>query len=419
MPVRGSARFPVVAGKMSSGLPRSRTHPSIPLHRDPRARAIFYQAVIAAIVVWLVYSILSNTIANLEARGIKTGISFFDTVAPFALPLEFSPFIGYELGVTKYWDIFLIGIQNTILIGVLGVISATILGFFVGIVRLSPNWLVSKLAGVYIEVFRNTPLLLQLFFWNFIVFLDALPSVRESWVLGDDFIVVNKVGVVMARPDAVHGWLLLLAFLVFCATVAAHVCLRRKALREFEETGKFRSLAFPLLGIWAVGLAVVSISLEFGAVLDYPQRGRFVYSGGMTFPLAAFVLWFSLTVYTAAFIAENVRGGVLAVPKGQTEAARSLGFHWLKTLQLVVIPQAMRVIIPPTISQYLNLTKNSSLAVAVAYPDIVNIWAGIALNQTGQALIVIAMTILVYEMLSLFTSGFLNYYNSRVQLSER
>jgi len=391
----------------------------VPLHRNPKARALAFQAIVVIVVGWLVYSILSNTIANLEARGIKTGVSFFDSIAPFALPLEFSTFIDYELGETTYWEIFLIGIQNTILVSIFGIFATTILGFVVGIARLSPNWLLSKIAEVYIEVIRNTPLLLQLFFWNFAVFLPAMPAARESLTWFDGAVVANKTGLTVPEPIVVDHTLFALALVIFVALVWHHVRSTRNARRHFEETGEIRSLLLPVGGAWLVGLVALWFILDRSITFEYPVLGTFNYSGGMTFILEGFVLWFGLTLYTAAFIAENVRGGVQAVPKGQTEAARALGFHWLKTLQLIIIPQAMRVIIPPTISQYLNLTKNSSLAVAVAYPDIVNVWAGISLNQTGQALIIIAMTIAVYEILSLLTSAILNYYNSRVQLTER
>jgi len=241
----------------------------------------------------------------------------------------------------------------------------------------------------------------------------------ESLTWFDGAVVANKTGVIFPEPLVVNYALFALSLVIFVALVWHHVRTTRNARRHFEETGELRSLGLPLGGAWLVGLAALWFILEEAIELQYPVLGKFNYSGGMTFILEGFVLWFGLTTYTAAFIAENVRGGVQAVPKGQTEAARSLGFHWLKTLQLIIIPQAMRVIIPPTISQFLNLTKNSSLAFAVAYPEIINIWAGIALNQTGQALIIIAMTIAVYETLSLITSAILNYYNSRVQLTER
>ncbi len=389
----------------------------VPLHRNPKVRALFFQGIVLVVFVWLVSSVLSNTITNLEARGIKTGISFLDTVAPFALPLEFSPLIEYELGKTKYWDIFFIGIQNTILISILGIISATVLGFVVGIARLAPNWLISKIAEVYVEVFRNTPLLLQIFFWNFAVFLDVFPPVRESWTLGAGF-VVNKVGMVLAKPIVASPGIFAAMVVIFVGAIVTDRILRRRAKAQQETTGELPP-PFRMLGLWMASLAIITYLGTMGIEWEYPEKGPFIYTGGMTFPLPGFVLWFALTVYTAAFIAENVRGGIQAVAKGQTEASSSLGFYWLRTLQLIIIPQAMRVIIPPTISQYLNLTKNSSLAVAIAYPEIVNVWAGIALNQTGQALIIIAMTIAVYETLSLITSALLNYYNSRVQLEER
>lgn len=388
----------------------------IPLHRDPRVRAIVFQLAAAALVIWSLMTIFSNTVKNLRERGIQTGFGFLEDVAPFNV--GFSPIIEFKLGTSTYWDVFLIGIQNTIIVSIFGIIAATILGFFVGIMRLSPNFLVSRIALVYIETMRNIPLLLQIMFWNFAIFLPLLPGPRQSLTFADSAFL-NSRGLYLPKPVVEN----ITGFSVVCTLVVlgiiGTVWLSRWSRRRQNETGKsFPAISFGILGI--IILLILGLLVTGGPIsLEIPTLSRFNLSGGMEFPLPLFSLWFALTTYTATFIAENVRGGIVAVPKGQTEASQALGLHRTKMLRLIIIPQAMRVIIPPTISQFLNLTKNSSLAVAVAYEELVSIWAGISLNQTGQALIIIAMTIAVYETLSLLTSSFLNYYNKRVQLVER
>lgn len=387
----------------------------IPFHRDPAVRAILAQVVALFLVLYGGYSLFKNTVDNLVSRGIQTGIGFFDEVAPFKI--GFSPFLDVSLGETTYLEVFFIGIQNTILIAVLGIIAATVLGFFVGVVRLSPNWLASRVALGYIEMFRNTPLLLQIMFWNFAVFLPSLPAPKNSIEMG--VVYLNARGIHVPTPiieDAAGFWIWMALLVALCVGLYRFA---RRAKARFEETGE----RLPVFWINILGFLVGGyvLYLVAGSPLgwDTPELGRFNFKGGGQLPLPMFSLWFALTVYTSAFIAENVRAGIQSVSHGQTEAAQALGLSRKDTVNLVVIPQALRVIIPPTISQYLNLTKNSSLAVAVGYEEIVALWAGITLNQTGQALIIIGMTIAVYECLSLFTSAVLNWYNRRVQLSER
>jgi general L-amino acid transport system permease protein len=392
------------------------TAPATPWHRDPGVRALIFQALLLLIVVWSLGTIFSNTVTNLENRGIHTGFDFLHEIAPFAI--GFSPFIEFKLGESTYWDVFLIGIQNTIIVSFLGIVAATLLGFIIGIMRLSPNWLVSKIASVYIETFRNIPLLLQIMFWNFAIFLPNLPGPRQSLSLGDT-VFLNSRGLYMPQPviqSQVGIWIVII---VSIAAFIGCMLLYRWAKRRKDQTGQ----SFPVL--W-VSLAIMTLVPALAYFMtgspvgaELPELKRFNFEGGMQMPLALFSLWFALSTYTAAFIGETVRGGIMAVDHGQTEAANALGLHRSKVLRLVVIPQALRVIVPPAISQFLNLTKNSSLAVAVAYEELVSIWSGIALNQTGQALVIIAMTIVVYEMLSLMTSAILNFYNYRIQLVEK
>ena len=387
----------------------------IPLHRDPKVRALVVQLLALVFVVYGGYSIFETTVENLNARGIQTSTAFFNEVAGFKV--GFSPILDFTLGETTYLEVFFIGIQNTILVAVLGIIAATLLGFFVGVVRLSPNWLASKVALGYIEMFRNTPLLLQIMFWNFAIFLPSLPAPKDSIEMGVFFL--NARGFHFPTPVVESGtgfaiWTLLLVVLI-----AGLVVFSRRARIRFEETG--RQLPVFWINTAALLLGGYVLYLVSGSPLafDEPILGRFNFKGGGQLPLPLFSLWFALTIYTSAFIAENVRAGIQSVSHGQTEAAHALGLSRKNTVSLVVIPQALRVIIPPTISQYLNLTKNSSLAVAVGYEELVAVWAGITLNNTGQALVIIAMTIAVYECLSLLTSAILNWYNRRVQLSER
>ena len=387
----------------------------IPLHRDPKVRAIVLQALALFIVVYGIYSLFETTAENLVARGIQTGTSFFDEVAPFQI--GFSPFLDFNLGTSTYIEVFFVGIQNTILVAVLGIVAATVLGFLIGVTRLSPNWLASRIALIYIEIFRNIPLLLQIMFWNFAVFLASLPAPKNSIELGVFFLNARGFHTplpIIENTTGVQVWLGLVALLV-----VGVIIFRRRAKQRFEEAGQRLPVFWISIVVFFGGTYVLYLLAGSPLEFDPPILGRFNFKGGGQLPLPLFSLWFALTLYTAAFIAENVRAGIQAVSTGQTEASAALGLSRSDTVRLVTIPQALRVIIPPTISQYLNLTKNSSLAVAVGYEELVALWAGITLNQTGQALIIIGMTVAVYECLSLLTSSFLNWYNKRIQLTER
>ncbi len=388
----------------------------IPLHRDPKVRGIAFQIVAVLFFVWALWTIGSNTVTNMEERGIVLGLSWLEKLAPFQV--GFSPFLANELGQNSYWRIFFIGVQNTIYVSFFGVIAATLLGFVIGVMRLSPNWLVAKIASAYVEIFRNIPLLLWFFFWYFIVFLPVLPGMRES-ISFADAIFINKSGLYLPRPVMESSGAATIFLLICAAAIAGVVYLARWAKKQQDQTGR----QLPVLPISLAILIIVPVAGFYVSgspySLEYAQLGTFQLSGGINLTTEFFVVWFALTTYTAAFIGENVRGGILAVSHGQTEAARSLGLHHGQNIKLVIIPQAMRVIIPPTISQYLNLTKNSTLAIAIAYEEIASIWMGISLNTTGQALIIIAMTVGVFWTLSFLTSALLNWYNKRVQLTER
>ena len=388
------------------------TTPASPaLWRDPRVRAIAYQILTLLGVVLFFAYIVNNTINNLERQGIASGFDFLNKPAGFGIPQTLIEYNELSPNARVFW----VGLLNTLLVAAIGIVLATILGFVIGLARLSSNWLVARLATVYIEIIRNVPLLLQILFWYFAV-LQALPQPRDSMAFGGLFFLNNR-GFYSPEPifEDGFGWVLLAT----AVAIAAAVGIARWARRRREATGQPFHTALMVLGL-VVGLPLVALLLTGWPIsFAHPEVGRFKLQGGMVMLPELVALVLALSIYTAAFIAETVRAGVLAVSHGQIEAAHALGLKHGQTLRFVVIPQALRVIIPPLTSQYLNLTKNSSLAVAIGYPDFVNVFTGIVLNQTGQAVEVIAITMVVYLTLSLLTSAFMNWYNRRIALVER
>ena len=383
----------------------------VALWRLPAFRALVFQVLLVAGILAFGYYLLTNTLQNMEQRGITTGFGFLSNEAGFGI---LKSLIEYDETHT-YGRTFFVGLLNTLLVAGLGIFFATFIGFFMGVARLSHNWLIARLATVYIETFRNIPLLLQIMFWYFAV-LRPLPRPRQSLSLGDA-VFLNNRGLFIPEPIAEPGfWMVSVTFVL---AIVATVFIAKWAHRRQDETGQ----QFPTVSV-GVGLIVGLPLLVFLLIgspmhLEYPALKGFNFRGGMEVipELAALVL--ALSIYTGAFIAEAVRSGIMAVTHGQTEAAYALGLKPGVTLKLVIIPQAMRVIIPQLTSQYLNLTKNSSLATAIGYPDLVNVFAGTTLNQTGQAVEVIAMTMGVYLTISLLISMFMNWYNKRKQLVER
>jgi general L-amino acid transport system permease protein len=385
---------------------------SHPLWRDPRVRAIAYQVLTLLGVIAFAAFIINNTIENLGRQGIASGFGFLDKPAGFGIPQSLIEYNQLSPNSRVFW----VGLLNTLLVAILGIALATILGFAIGLARLSSNWLVARLATVYIEVIRNIPLLLQILFWYFAV-LQALPQPRDSMAFLGDLFFLNNRGFYAPKPifEPGFGWVAL----AFLGTLGAVIGIARWARHRREATGQ----PFPTFSV-AIGLLVGLPLLTYlltgmPLAFEHPEMGRFKLQGGLVLLPELVALTLALSIYTAAFIAETVRAGILSVSHGQIEAAHALGLKHGQTLQLVVIPQALRVIIPPLTSQYLNLTKNSSLAVAIGYPDFVNVFTGIVLNQTGQAVEVIAMTMGVYLTLSLLTSAFMNWYNRRIALVER
>ncbi len=384
----------------------------VSFYNDPRVRSVAYQAILCAVVAYLIYGAAHNASENLARAHIASGFGFWGENAGFDIS---QTLIAYSAQGSTYGRAFWVGLLNTLLVAGLGIILATILGFVVGISRLSRNWLLAKAAGGYVETIRNIPLLLQLLFWYNAV-LKALPEIRDSIVVPGGAYLNNR-GLYLPLPVSKDGlgWV----GITFLAGVAASIALYVWARKRQERTGA-QAPVLTVTAVLVVGLPLVVFALErFPLGFEFPQAGRFNIAGGIEILPEFAALLFGLSIYTAAFIAEVVRAGILAVSPGQTEAAYSLGFKPGPTLRLIVVPQAMRVIIPPLTSQYLNLTKNSSLAVAIGYPDLVQVFTGTVLNQTGQAVEVVAITMLVYLVISLATSLLMNIYDHRIALVER
>ncbi|WP_040064572.1 amino acid ABC transporter permease [Pseudomonas batumici] len=378
---------------------------------DPKVRAWLFQIITIVAVVSLGWYLFHNTQTNLQHRGITSGFGFLERSAGFGIAQHLIDYTESD----SYSRVFVIGLLNTLLVTFIGVILATLLGFIIGVSRLSSNWVLNKLATVYIEVFRNIPPLLQILFWYFAVFL-TMPGPRNSHNFGDTFFVSSR-GLNMPAAIASAGfWPFVISVVL---AIVAIVLMSRWATKRFEETG------VPFHKFW-VGLALFLVipalcTLVFGAPVHWevPTLQGFNFVGGWVLIPELLALTLALTIYTAAFIAEIVRSGIKSVSHGQTEAARSLGLRNGPTLRKVIIPQALRVIIPPLTSQYLNLAKNSSLAAGIGYPEMVSLFAGTVLNQTGQAIEVIAITMSVYLAISISISLLMNWYNKRIALIER
>ena len=382
----------------------------IPFFNDPAKRSILFQIFVMLILVFLGDYLISNTIANLERQAIATGLGFLEKESSFEIG---ESLISYSAADT-YARALIVGVLNTLIVSFIGVVLTIILGTFIGVARLSSNWLLSRIAGIYIEVFQNIPVLLQLFFW-YAFFYELLPSPRQAMNPVTGIFLSNR-GMVFAVPQS-HPAYKYVAVAFLSACVLAYL-LRRWARKRQEKTGKPFPVFRVCLGI-LIGLPAITWYLT-GAptAMDVPVLVGFNFKGGVNISPEFTALLLGLVFYTAAFVAEVVRAGIQSVSHGQTEAAMSMGLRSGQILNLVILPQALRVIIPPLTSQMLNLTKNSSLAVAIGYPDFVSV-AGTAINQTGQAIEGIAMMMVVYLFFSLSTSAFMNWYNKKVALVER
>lgn len=400
-----------MSGAASVGAEASR----VAWFRDPRIRSIVFQAIALAIVVLVGWYLVDNMVDNMRRQDIASGFGFLDDRAGFDIIQALIPYSSDS----SFGRAFVVGLLNTILVAVIGIFFATIIGFVVGVARLSSNWLIAKMAAAYVETFRNIPLLLQIFFWYHAV-LKPLPSPRGSLSLFG-VVYLNNRGLYLPSPEPAWGFYLVL--LLIAAGIAATVWLLMRERKRQEQTGERQPVLWRGLGLIVGVPAIVYLVLMLfdGKPLAFglPELAGFNFTGGVEILPELFSLTIALSVYTASFIAENVRSGIQAVSHGQTEAAYALGLRPNLTMRLIIIPQALRVIIPPMTSQYLNLTKNSSLAVAIAYPDLVAVFMGTALNQTGQAVEIVAITMGVYLLLSLLTAAGMNWYNARVALVER
>ena len=364
------------------------------------------QLLFVAALAWICYEIVANARANLQAQRITAGFGFLANTAGFDVSQNLIPYSGSD----PYTRVFLVGLLNTLLVSIIGIFFATVIGFLVALGRLSPNWLLSRISGGYVELVRNLPPLFQILFW-YLAVLAALPNPRQSISLFGSFFLSNR-GFVIPKPIGNPGFEPFVLAIVIA--VVGSLLLRRYARKQLFDHGRMIRIWPYVLGM-LVGLPLLS-SLVFGAPVKFeiPELKGFNFSGGSRVIPEFVALTLALSAYTAAFIAEIVRAGIQSVHKGQMEAGASLGLARGSTLRLIVVPQAMRVILPPLTNQYLNLTKNSSLAVAIGYPDLVSVFAGTTLSQTGQAIEIIGITMGVYLLISLVTSALMSFYGWRI-----
>lgn len=376
----------------------------------PGVRSAVIQILLVALIVLIGWFIYRTTRQNILNQGIPFGLDFFWIESGFSISQTLIPFNEAD----TYARAFLVGLLNTLFVSALGVVFATIIGFLVGIGRLSRNWIIARLCGGYVEIIRNLPLLFQILFW-YLAVLAALPVPRQSFSLGDIFI--NNRGIMFPKPMFGEG-------IGIVSVLAVVGILLSIVIAAFAR--RYRIQSGSRMKTWPVALLLIVIAplfaffyLKVSVTIDHPVLKGFNFNGGLRIIPEFLALLIALSTYTAGFIAEIVRAGILAVPRGQSEAARALGLRQSPLLRLVVVPQALRVIVPPLTSQYLNLIKNSSLAVSIGYPDLVSVFAGTTLNNTGQAIEILGITMLVYLVISLVISFGMNLYNRRIALKER
>lgn len=377
---------------------------------DNEVRAIVFQILAVVVIAYFAYQAFDNMMLNIEQRGIRSGFGFLNDEAGFAVNDNF--FLEYSPASTNL-QAFYVGIVNTLVVAMAGIFFASIIGLIVGVARLSSNYLIRKMATIYIEVFRNIPILLQILFWYSIA-LSAFPSPKNSLSLFDS-VFLNSRGLYLPKPIMDGGFYFVIASLVI--GIVAYIFIKKRSNKKHDETGIVTNTIPHFLGL-VVALPIVAYFV-FGAQLEYPALKGFNFRGGTDLSVEFFALGFALSVYTATYIAEAIRSGVESVDNGQKEAAASMGLTQTQSLRLVVLPQALRVAIPPIINQYLNLTKNSSLAAAVGYSELVTIFSGTVLNVVGQAIEIIILTMLVYLTISLVISLILNIFNKKMQIKGR
>ncbi len=370
-------------------------------------RAILFQVLAVAVIAYFAYQAFDNMMLNIEQRGIRSGFGFLSDEAGFAVNDNF--FLEYSPASTNL-QAFYVGIVNTLVVAITGIFFASVLGLIIGISRLSSNYLIRKIATVYIEIFRNIPILLQILFWYSIA-LSAFPSPKNS-INFFDTVFLNSRGLYLPKPIIESGFYFVLASLV--VGIIAYIFVKKHSDKKHDETGIVTNTIPHFLGL--VVLLPIVVYLFFGVQLDYPALKGFNFRGGVDLSIEFFALAFALSIYTATYIAEAIRSGIESVDNGQKEAASAMGLTQTQSLRLVVLPQALRVAIPPIINQYLNLTKNSSLAAAVGYTELVTIFSGTVLNVVGQAIEIIILTMLVYLTISLVISLILNIFNKKMQI---
>lgn len=382
---------------------------------DERVRSVFFQLLAILAVCWVVWFLISNTAQNLEKRGLSFGWDFLSIVAPFDPDFKL---ISFTVGVDTYSRIFLIGILNTLYVSFLAIIGTTFLGFSIGIMRLSSNWLVSKVALSYVEIVRNIPLLIQIIFWYSVIYA-VLPRIKQSldMSLGAELVFLNIRGLYIPWPVPGDGlWMTIAATLI---AMAGAWVFRRWAQKRQDVTGQSFPIFAPIAAIVIILPAIVFLMTGSPLGWDIPKLEGFNFAGGAALPRAFIALLMALIIYHSAYLAEAVRAGVLSVSKGQTEAALAIGLRPNKAMSLVVIPQAMPAVVPPMISLWMNIVKNSSLATAIGYADLVAVFMQTSLNTAGHAVEIVGMTMAFYMIISLTISVLLNIYNKRVQLVER
>jgi general L-amino acid transport system permease protein len=370
-------------------------------------RAIAFQVLAVVFIAYFVYQAFDNMMLNIEQSGIRSGFGFLNDEAGFAVNDNF--FLTYSPTSTNLQALY-VGIVNTLIVAITGIFFASVIGLVIGIARLSSNYLIRKMATVYIEIFRNIPILLQILFW-YSTALSVLPSTRNSMNFLDS-VFLNSRGLFL--PKFIIGTEFYLVLASFIIGIVAYVFIKKRSTKKHDDTGIATNTIPHFLGL--VVLLPIVAYFVFGAQLEYPALKGFNFQGGTDLSIEFFSLAFALSVYTATYIAEAIRSGIDSVDKGQKEAAAALGLRQGQAMRLVVLPQALRVAIPPIINQYLNLTKNSSLATAVGYSELVTIFSGTVLNVVGQAIEVIALTMLVYLTISLFISLVLNIFNKKMEI---
>ena len=373
---------------------------------DEKSRSLLIQTIVIGIFALLIYLIAQQTAYNLEKRGISSGFDFLNVAAGYDISISLIPFTSEDTHLRAYF----VGLLNTLMIAVCGCFLATIIGFLVGVIRQSSNWLFRNIAYVYVEFTRNVPVLVQIILYYSI--LLHLPKIKQAIILFDNFYLTNR-GLFSPQPIFKDGFSIVAWSLVI--SIAVSFFLKRFLKRKQEATGKQYPIFFINSGIIIftpiIFYYIMGMPLEF----DNPVLKGFNFQGGMVIRPEFIGMLFGLSIYTAAFISETVRSGIISVSKGQREASQALGLKRNLIMRLVIIPQALRVIIPPLTSQYLNLTKNSSLGIAIGYADLVHGFGGISLNQTGRAIEIMLMVMLTYLTISLTISFFMNIYNKSVQ----